>query len=423
MSVSKPSDNFHDRGKSNSSMRLPLHSAGDQNGNAFPISSSSSSSSSSSCLGESSPDSLLSLSSLSSCHTNSLLDCDMFELTMITRVMATTDKMTEVVVSKWTPDEESKKDNDDVFVGKLQNMTESGSNDNSVSVYLDANSDEYSQGTWNDNITLALAMTTNGYGDNDEISSPSSIEGGHSSSTPDSDATEVPADDDDDDDGEASFLSVSSDVGSLRASVTPMCSNSETSEGLLNLQPLETECSPPIMSTTVGPLIDSFVDLDGKQNLDEDSMKTMLGLQQPETQDLNGELNDSVTGRLAFEDVSEVTLISSATSSCTNQIANAKEFELKSPSEEIKRCVSGFKPALTKTGQSSRAAKTKPNVSNFTAAKMGASTAAKPSSVEAKRVPRQDLKNIKAKVASRPSPSTPKTSSQVLCLLAVCAEY
>ncbi|XP_076001496.1 uncharacterized protein LOC142994621 isoform X3 [Genypterus blacodes] len=410
MSVSKPSESFSVTGKSSSTMRLPLHSAGDQNGNAFPISLSSSSSSSSSCLGGSSPDSLRNLSSLSGCCTNSPLDCDMFEVTMITRVMTTTDKMTEVVISKWTTDEEGEKDNnDDVFVGNLQNMTESRSNDNSVSVYLDANSDEYSQGTWNDNLTLAFSMATSGYGDNDDLSSRSSIEIRHSSSTPDSDATEVPADDDDDDEEEASFLSVSSDMGAQGASVT--CSNGETGEGFLTLQPVDIECSPVVVSTAVGPLMDSFVDLYGTQNPGEDFLKTTLDLQQPESQELNGQLTDTVTGCLAFEDVGEVAFISSATSPCTNQIVNAEELQLNSPSEETKRCVSGSKPAPPKTSQL-RAAKTKPNLSNFAAAKMMASTAAKASNVEPKRVPKQDLKNIKAKVASRPSPSTLKTARQ-----------
>ena len=76
-------------------MKLSLHSTDNHNGNAFQMSSSSSSSSSS-CLGESSPESLGSVSILSVGRTDSPLDHDMFEVNLMTK----TDKMTDIVISK-----------------------------------------------------------------------------------------------------------------------------------------------------------------------------------------------------------------------------------------------------------------------------------------------------------------------------------
>uniref|UniRef100_A0A3B4ZDG4 Uncharacterized protein n=1 Tax=Stegastes partitus TaxID=144197 RepID=A0A3B4ZDG4_9TELE len=157
-------------------MKLPLRAAAsDLNGNAFPVSSSSSSSSSS-------PESLRGLSG-----ADSPPDYDMLEVTLTT-VMATADA---VVISKWLPQEDTPED--DVSAGKTE------SNDNSVSVYLDA--DEFRRDAWNDNLTLSLTTSSGSHGNDDP-------------STPDSDATEIPADDDDDEDEdeEALFLSVSSDI-------------------------------------------------------------------------------------------------------------------------------------------------------------------------------------------------------------------
>lgn len=197
--------------KSDSAMTLPLHAEEDHNGNAFPISSSSSSASSScssSRMGESSPESLRSLSSLSSLsgeRTRSPLDYDMLEVTVVATLATPLEK---------TPTA------DDVSAERAQAAAETTeSNDNSVSVYLDANS-EYHRELWNDNDGRTLALYTSSSGDS----------GGHQgldnrwpdSSCPDSDATEIPVDDDDDEeDEEVLFLSVSSDVGLCKSSVTP----------------------------------------------------------------------------------------------------------------------------------------------------------------------------------------------------------
>lgn len=228
MSVSDPAQSFPVGGKSGSGMKLPLRGAGDHNGNAFPISSSSSSSSSS-FLGESSPESLRSLSSLSGGRTDSPLDYDMFEVT--TKADHGPDV---VVVTKWSPEEEEEGatpdgGDDDVSAGSKQ--TES--NDNSVSVYLDAYSSGYRQDAWNLNLSLTAKV---------DLSSGSSDGKRHGSSTSDSEATEIPADDDDDDDEEeeALFLSVSSDVGVQRSTM-----NSGVSSALdLQTKP------PALLSTT-----------------------------------------------------------------------------------------------------------------------------------------------------------------------------
>ncbi|XP_073332315.1 uncharacterized protein [Pagrus major] len=379
MSVSQPSEGFPVRGKSGSTMRLPLHSAGDHNGNAFPISSSSSSSSSSSCLGESSPESLRSLSSLSGGRTDSPLDYDMLEVTLMTTVITKTDEMTDVVISKWVPEEESKQDdNDDVSVGKIATeLTES--NDNSVSLYLDASSGEYHQDTWNDNdnLTLALSLTTNNgsHGNNDDLSSGSGNVRRHGASTPDSDATEIPADDDDDDDEEeALFLSVSSELGVQRSSVTRMSSPRQSNDSFM---------SPG------NPAVPTELKAEGAVALSvADDERSELVL-------------ESQTEPPAPEDLSETTQISSPPP--TNPAHDATEVT-SPPLEEVERCAVGPKPPIS---QPARAVKTK----SATAPSV-VSTAIKTSGLEPKRVSKVDLKNVKAKVGSRSTPSPPKTPSQ-----------
>ncbi|XP_051242036.1 microtubule-associated tumor suppressor 1 homolog isoform X2 [Dicentrarchus labrax] len=382
MSVSQPSEGLPVRGKSGSTMRLPLHSAGDHNGNAFPISSSSSSSSSSSCLGESSPESLRSLSSLSGGRTDSPLDYDMFEVTLMTTVMTKTDNVTDVVIEKWVPEEKSKPDdNDDVSVGKIQTAAElTESNDNSVSVYLDAISGEYRQDTWNDNLALALSLATNsgGCGNTDDLSSRSGNGRRHGSSTPDSDATEIPADDDDDDDEEEGlFLSVSSDMGVRRSSVTLISSGRQSSDSLVD----------PGSSAVALSVAD-----------DERSELVLEGL---EVACPLGVPVEDQTEPPACEDLCDTPLRSS---SSANPSQDAKEVTHSAP-EKVEFSAVGPKPNAS---QPARAAKSKSTTSTTTAPK----TAVKPSSLEAKRVSKLDLKNVKAKVGSRSTSSPAKTPSQ-----------
>ncbi|KAM9363254.1 uncharacterized protein ABDE67_014660 [Symphorus nematophorus] len=378
MSVPQPTEGSPVRGKSGSTMRLPLHSAGDHNGNAFPVSSSSSSSSSS-CMGESSPESLRSLSSLSGGRTDSPLDYDMLEVTLTTTVMTKTDQMTDVVISKWVPEEESKpEDNDDVSVGKTQTeLTES--NDNSVSVYLDANSSEYQGDTWddNDNLTLALSLTANG--GNNDLSSGSGNGRRHGSATPDSDATEIPADDDDDDEEEALFLSVSSDMGARRSSTTLTSSTGQSSDSVLQTE------------GTVAPSV-----------AEDDDERSELVSEGPE---VACPLVESQTEPPAAEDLSENTQISPSSPSSADPTRDAEEVA-SPPPEEAERCSVGPKP------QPVRPPKIRSSTATSAAPRTAASTAVKPSSLEAKRVSKVDLKNVKAKVGSRSSPSPPKTPSQ-----------
>nr|XP_020442637.1 microtubule-associated tumor suppressor 1 homolog isoform X1 [Monopterus albus]XP_020442638.1 microtubule-associated tumor suppressor 1 homolog isoform X1 [Monopterus albus] len=357
MSVSEASESFTVRERGGPSMRLTLHSAGDHNGNAFPISSSSSSSSS--CLGESSPESLRSLSSLSGDRPDSLLDYDMFEVTLMTK----TNEMTDVVISKWVPEEDGKQDeNDDVSVGNIQNEL-SESNDNSV--YLDASSGEYLRDTWNDNnnLTLALSLTTNSgnHGNNADFSCGSGRRDG--STSPDSDATEIPVDDDDDDDNEeALFLSVSSDMGVQRSNMTLTSSNSQSNNGThAVMSALHTEATEAV----------SVPDDDRPQQLPVDQ-----------------------TEPPASEDVCEATQISSSCSFSTSPAQDSKEVTSSPEKAE------NSKPTHPSTSQPARAANPKPTAATSTALKTVASTGIKQSNQEAKKVSKLDLKNVKAKVGS-----------------------
>lgn len=350
MSASEPANSVPVRGAGG--MKLPLHSAGDHNGNAFPISSSSSSSSSSSCLGESSPESLR---SLSGGRTDSPLDYDMFDVTL-TAVKTVTLKS---VVSDWAPEEERNPDDgddgDDTSLGKSQTVTES--NDNSVSVYLDANGDDYHQDSWNDNLTLARSLTGNGGLINEDVSSGSSNGRRRSSSPPDSDATEVAAADDDDDEEEALFVSVSSDVDVQRSSAMIASSGGRSGDGV---QVTEEEVGGPAVHCPPEPSTGRHTDPPASEHLSEDT-------------------------QMSTEDVKK-------TSS--------------PPPEEAETGVVGSKPPPSQPDMS-LAARPRP------APRSAASTAAKPPGPEAKRVSRVDLKTVRAKVGSRSAPSPPKPATQV----------
>ncbi|KAK2815551.1 hypothetical protein Q5P01_026018 [Channa striata] len=334
MSVSEPRESCLGSGRAGSSVRLTIQKVGDQNGNAFPISSSSSSSSSS-CLGESSPESLRSMSSLSGGRTDSPLDYDMFEVTLMTTVVTEMNKVTGVI-SKWASEEDGKQDaSDDKSLGKIQMLTElSESNDNSVSVYLDANSGVYRQDTWDDNDNLTQALSLTHYSNNDEQSSGRGRR--HGSTTPDSDATEIPDDDDEEEEEEeeALFLSLSSDMGVQRSSV------SQSSNGLVLLG---------------GSAVPD----------DRPAVTCPLDHTQPPA----------------------------------------------SP-EKVERCPVGSKPTLPHSNHPARVAKTKLTTAPSTTTKTVAPTGFKQSSLESKRVPSVDLKNVKAKVGSRPTSSPSRSLSQ-----------
>ncbi|XP_035030369.1 microtubule-associated tumor suppressor 1 homolog isoform X2 [Hippoglossus stenolepis] len=385
MSVSEPSESLPVGGKVGSCMRLPLHSAGDQKGNAFSVSPISSSSSSS-FLEEISPQTVQSLSSLSGGWTDSPLDYDMFEVILTMTKMTQKDKTTDVI-SKLVPKENSEADdNNDISVGKEKTALEE-SNANSMSVYLEANSGEYCQDTWNnnDNLTLALSLTTNNCscGDNDDLSSGS--ERRHDCSTLDSDATEAP--DDDEDEEEALFLSVSSDTCEQRNSTALTCSTSQLSTGLL----IPGGCAPVTelqTEVTVSMVID-------------DGERLELVLEEPVATCPVDLPMDSQTEPPTTEDRSENIQISTSYPS-TNPTHDSKEDTFPEDTESAV----GSKPTRPNTSQAARATRTKPTPAPWTTA----STVIKPSSVEAKRVSK--LKTVKAKVRSWPIPSPPKTPSQ-----------
>ncbi|XP_035492626.2 microtubule-associated tumor suppressor 1 homolog isoform X2 [Scophthalmus maximus] len=394
MSVSEPGESFPARGKGGSRMRLPLHSDGDHNGNAFPVSSSSSSSS---CPGELSPESLRSLSSLSGGGTDSPLDYDMFEVTLTTTVITNTDETADDVISKWVPQGDSEADDSgDVLVEKVQTAVEvSESNDTSASVYL-----ECCQDTWNDNdnLTLALSLTANdcSQGDNDDLSSGSGRR--HDWSTLDSDATEVPADDDDEDDeDEALFLSVSSEAGLQRSSMTLTCSTSQYSTGLVIPGAAAELHSEETMALSVA-----------------DDKIPELVLEGPEAACPLDLLMDSQTEPPAIEVLGENIQISS---SYPSTVPAQDSKEITSP-KDSEKCPAGCKPTRPNTSQPARVAKPKPTTTTSTAPKTSAATGIKPSSVEAKKVSKPGLKNVKAKVGSRPTPTPPKTPSQSKSALA-----
>lgn len=349
-------------------MILPLDGEEDHNGNAFPISSSSSSASSSSCMGESSPESLRSLSSLSGRRTNSPLDYDMFEVTVVATVTTQPDKTTGV---------------DDISVGKIQTAAEqTESNDNSVSVYLDANS-EYQQDPWNDNenVTLALSLNMNsgGHSVHDDLSSGSGNERRPSSSCPDSDATEIPGDDDDDDDeDEVLFLSVSSDMGVCKSSMTLISSAGQSSGESVVTTELRTEGSVPVSAA------------------DEDGGSEAL-LEEP---DVPSKVNQ--TEALVSDDP--------RISSSPPRSAHDAKGVASPPPEGAERCAMDSEPQSSQQDGASKAES--PSVT-LLASKTGVSTAVQTSSQEAKKASRLDPKLAQSKPGSRPTRSPSKTPTQV----------
>ncbi|XP_061580066.1 microtubule-associated tumor suppressor 1 homolog isoform X2 [Cololabis saira] len=335
MSVGEPSG---------SSMKLPLHHAGDHNGNAFPVSSSSSSSLSS-CLGASSPESLRSLSSLSGGRTDSPLDYEVLEVTLTTTVMTKEDAVTGVVLSRWPPeDEQQRGNNEEEEVSAGRDLSES--NETSLSVYLDADGSGDRQESWNDNRTLSLSLKSSdgSHGNSCDLSSGSSVGRRRGSFDPDSDATEVPADDDDDDEEEeeALFLSVSSDMYVTLTQEIPAGSPERHPEG---------------------PLLG-----------DQDSRQTSHG---------------------GPEDLSSQTSVSSA--SCNGPAEDAPTVAPLPPEEP------GSCPAAPEAPQTDSTSKPKQP-----GADAPASPAVKLSSVEAKRVSRPYMKSDRAKEGSRCNTYAPK---------------
>ncbi|CAB1327166.1 unnamed protein product [Coregonus sp. 'balchen'] len=401
MSVSQPGERVPVGGMNSSGMRLPLLRTGDQNGNAFPVSSSSSSSSS--------PDSLQSLSSL---------DVDM-ECVMTTQI-----KMAGVSPAEEPPQTEF-----------------SESNENSVSVYVDADED-----SWNDNLTLAMSIagirehSNSIQGDlHDDVSSVASNSGGRRDSSPDSAATEIPGDDDDVEDDEEG-----SDMVMRRISLSD--SERLPSSGVSILEDSDTaspSTTAPIQAPLSAPLPDLCKGLEGRksphagsvtmelQNLQTrgrsspglpDREALQVGVDLPEEAcplDVlpMGEAADTEPG-VALEVILSETIVSpdsqgfTVISQTSTPVQVSKSVDLavspftvpQSPNEGSQ----GASPGFRKTKQHPCATRVKPNAA---IAKTMVTTTSKPGKTDIKRFPKPDLKNVKSKIMSRPT-SAPRTANQ-----------
>ncbi|XP_072318812.1 uncharacterized protein [Eucyclogobius newberryi] len=359
MSVSQPAGCVPTRPKSGSSMRLALHNSGDHNGNAFPISSSSSSSASS-CLGESSPESLRSLSALNSPgRINSPLDYDMLEVTVLTAAMG--EGAGDVVVTKWPTDEEESDRADLVYVERVQTVTDqSESNDNSVSVYLDANSSQCAPETWNENITLALSTNSVASGKSSDDDDSSSRK---RSSTPDS-TTEIPEDEDDED--EAMFLSIGSDMELQRTSLTAIVAARWAAKEANNKE----KCA---------------IEVCALQNGSEE----MIPQTQSEKQSSeNGPTSGKDVGKQMTDDNNVMAKVTTSPSTCDNE---EKAIEIP-------------KNNLQKAGKPRANAIARPIPSNQ----------GKTQSAESNRVGKVDLKNVKSKVGSWTTSSSPTKTANLI---------
>ncbi|XP_019735227.1 microtubule-associated tumor suppressor 1 homolog isoform X2 [Hippocampus comes] len=224
MSVCKPSEIVAKEEKGDTSMTLPIQSAGDHNGNAFPTSSSSSSPS---CLGEASPESLCSQSSVSSGYTDSPQDYDMLEVTLTTTLLTETKEIVEDAIYNWEQEEKHILDRN-----KTANKT-SESIDNSISVYLDASAGD-PQETRNDNLALSLSPTSDTVDHSNNCDDRNGER--HGSSTPDSEATEIH--DDDDAEDEALYFSIGSDIGVWRTSSAYTSSPNPSFDSIVNSGPV-----------------------------------------------------------------------------------------------------------------------------------------------------------------------------------------
>ncbi|XP_019899363.2 microtubule-associated tumor suppressor 1 homolog isoform X2 [Esox lucius] len=364
MSVSQPMG-----GMNGPSMRLPLLSSGDQNGNAFPVSSSSSS--------FSSPDSLRSLSSLSGGRTESPLDVDM-ECVMTT-------KMDAALLAREPP-----------------RTAFSESNDNSVSVYVDADED-----TWNDNLTLAgIREHSIGVHADHPYEVTSVASSGRRDSAPDSEATEIPGDEDDE---EGLFLSVSSDVAIRRTSL----SESQQLPGSAGsfLEDL-TPAAASLRAHHAATLPDLCEGLQGRKSPHagphslENRGSCSPGLSGVEVLWVGVDLTkeDCPQGVLAVGEAAE-TKSGARQSSKVVELAVPPFIAPQSPNEGTE----GQSVALRKTKGYSGATQSKPHP---TVAKATIVATPKLGKTDIKRFPKPDLKNVKSKIMSRPA-IAPRTANRM----------
>ncbi|KAL1023827.1 hypothetical protein UPYG_G00046850 [Umbra pygmaea] len=326
MSVSVPAV-----GLNGSGMRLRLLCNGDQNGNAFPVTSSSSSS----------PDSLRSLSSLSSGESprDVHMECP---------------TATDSKLDATSPAQECFPE----------------PNDNSASVYLDADED-----TWNDNLMLSDRRC--------DVSSMASSCGERRDSTPDSDATETPEDEDDE---EGSFLSVSSDVAIPRNSMGESASDSARLPDLC--EGLGGSKSPNARSTA---------ELQELQNMGS----CLLGLLDVEVHQVGVDMNEE-TGPLDVLSQEK----EAYTSAGLEQRCKGVELSLFIVPPSPIKGAQVLSPASHKTKETTGGTRVKPNVTKTV------TTTSTSGKADIKRFPKPNLKNVRSKIMSRPA-SAPRTTNQM----------
>ncbi|KAL6467289.1 hypothetical protein MHYP_G00250930 [Metynnis hypsauchen] len=404
----KPSEGVHH------GMCLPLHS-GAVDANAFAESSS---------LSSASPDSMRSLSSLSGARTDSPLDVEMPEGTMGRKV--TTGEDDSGIQS---PDCRAENDND-----------------NSVSVYLDANEEGWCEiHDDQDNVTLVLTLKQDQRDDRSD--GHSNVDHGRRSSD-DSSATEAvlccSGYEEEDDEEEDSFLSLSS------ADVVMRCQNEEGQIQISSMGPnvdpvselhkealQESVEQDQMQSSSRRPSVDPLSEFHqaglqelmeshtGEGQMQNSSRRPDVGLvselhqktlhESMEVDTVESEVHNSTRrpdmgheSELGQEDLQESMEIH------TLPVVSEDNFVASAPTQEPKKTVSSIsrhkndKTKLTlqntkdRPGQSHARPTTKPSMT-------------KSVKTEIKRFPRPDLKNVKPKINSRaasaPRPANPSHSA------------
>ncbi|XP_030643822.1 microtubule-associated tumor suppressor 1 homolog [Chanos chanos] len=387
-------------------MMLPLHT-GDQNGNAFSQTSSSSctESPSSSRRGEASPDSTRSLSSLSSGRVDSPLDVDMPE--------------GDVGKKTGTEGVNGHPDTPEQNATQRQDCSESvdNENDKSVSVYLDATDDG-----WNENITLVITELQRQDGNHGDVDVDSHgnvrvYEVSWSQSLDGSQKTEAPlcsSENDDDKDGaeeeEDSFLSVSSGEVATRSD---------------NGSPTESERAVS-SDSALGEPATPRLDLPPTASVDTcEALSEKAGTQSsdrgPETGPVD-ELHEEAVELPTKEGPAELSsspivleMISSESEVVPDleghrEVAQAFSSPHDSKNTPLRAHSLTNSPSHRGSGQRLNTQKTKeqPAVSN---AKLNTKTSSpKSTKPEIKRFPRPDLRNVKARIISRPT-SAPRLAN------------
>lgn len=323
-------------------MCLPLHIS-DQSNNAFT--SESSLSSSKTLLlydrGETSPDSMRSLSSLSSARTDSPLDVDMPDVEMGKATASSDDS--GIQSPECRPDY-------------------CEDNDNSVSVYLDANEDCWSDND-NNNVTLVVVQKV-GQTNGDDTSLCSSENGGGGDDDEDSKEEE-----------EDSFLSLSSVDLMMRSQVVVPALEVSTS-------------SEVVMPNSV--LLD----------ISEAEVPNMATVNEPQREVVyeNGEVSSELSSAIQTTDIMNETVVS-----LENKVFTPITSTRNTTSSHSSISKEDNKPKSTSK-------KTNDLAGHVFAKPRGRAALTKAAKPEVKRFPRPDLRNVKPKIISRAA-SVPRSAN------------